>query len=166
MTAGIESIGSRAALLATSRVALAACVVALLVASGRDSAAEAGPRATVAVEVTGLRSESGRVGVLLFDQADGYPSEPARALRKGWAPIRAGKAVVVFKALEFGTYAAFAFHDEDGNGVVRTNIIGMPTEGVGASNRAKGRMGPPRFKAASFEVASEQKVVPIVLRYL
>jgi len=39
-------------------------------------------------------------------------------------------------------------HDENSNGKMDTNFIGMPREGVGASNNAKGHMGPLKFRAA------------------
>ena len=104
--------------------------------------------------------------VALWDQPKGYPSKQDRALRNGAGRISKGKAVVSFKGLPHGTYAAFAFHDEDGNGRIKTNWIGMPKEGVGASNNARGRMGPPSFKQASFELASDRSAIRIKLCYL
>jgi uncharacterized protein (DUF2141 family) len=44
-----------------------------------------------------------------------------------------------------------AFHDENDNGKLDTNWIGIPKEGLASSNNAKGRMGPPKWRDASFE---------------
>jgi len=41
-----------------------------------------------------------------------------------------------------GKYAVSVFHDENSNGKLDTNFLGIPREGVGASNNAKGHFGP------------------------
>ena len=58
----------------------------------------------------------------------------------------------VIKHLPPGTYALALIHDENGNGKVDTNWIGMPKEGVGASNNATGTLGPPSWRDAKFEL--------------
>lgn len=65
--------------------------------------------------------------------------------------VEGGRAVCVFANLPPGTYSGGAFHDANDNGKLDTNWIGIPKEGVASSNNAKGRMGPPKFKDASFE---------------
>jgi uncharacterized protein (DUF2141 family) len=137
----------------------------LLTAIG-ETGAEPGGASTLRVRVTGVRSDAGSVRIQLFDGPEGYPTKPGKALQRRSTRITKGEALVVFEGLAEGTYALFAFHDEDGDGKVRSNFVGMPTEGVGASNNAKGRMGPPSFKAASIRVAGEETVVAFSLRYL
>jgi uncharacterized protein (DUF2141 family) len=147
-------------------VALTVAIPAVLVAALGVTRAEEGGTASLRVQVKGVRSDSGVVRVLLFDGPEGYPTEPGKALRTRASPISKGEVVVVFEGLGAGTYALFAFHDEDGNGKLRSNFIGMPKEGVGASNNAKGRAGPPSFKAASVEVTGGERSVSFSLRYL
>jgi uncharacterized protein (DUF2141 family) len=48
------------------------------------------------------------------------------------------------------TYALAVIHDEDSNGKLNTNWLGIPTEGYGFSNDARALLGPPTFSAASF----------------
>jgi uncharacterized protein (DUF2141 family) len=57
-------------------------------------------------------------------------------------------------------------HDENFNGKLDTNFIGMPREGVGASNDAKGHMGPPKFSAAAFQYAGGRLDLKIHVNYL
>jgi uncharacterized protein (DUF2141 family) len=57
-------------------------------------------------------------------------------------------------------------HDENANGKLDTNFVGMPREGVGASNDAKGHMGPPKFNAASFPYAAGRLDLKIHVNYL
>jgi uncharacterized protein (DUF2141 family) len=65
--------------------------------------------------------------------------------------VEGGRAVCVFANVAPGTYSGGAFHDANDNGKLDTNWIGIPKEGVASSNNAKGRMGPPKFKDASFD---------------
>ncbi len=121
---------------------------------------------TVQFVVTDVRNEKGSVRVLLWDAPRGYPSKFNRAKRQGTGKIVKGRAVVIFKGLPPGSWAALAYHDEDGNGQLRKNFIGMPKEGMGASRNARGRMGPPSFEDASFEQRSVNQIQRIALRYL
>lgn len=140
--------------------------VLVLVTSAGDVAAEIGGSASLEVVVSGLRSDRGQVRVFLFDSADGYPSKRERAAHKSSSSVSNGVGMVRFSGLQPGTYAAFAYHDEDGNGDLQSNWIGMPKEGVGASKNARGRMGPPRFKDAAFNLKQGPSKISFKLTYL
>ena len=141
-------------------------IAAAALAAPASIAADEG--AVLAVRVTNLRSDAGRACVDVFDAAgaEGYPDERRRAFRRGCAKIEGQSSTLVFSGLPPGAYAAFAFHDEDGDGRLRTNLIGMPKEGVGASRGAKGFMGPPDFEDAAFFVGPKRTAIRIRLRYL
>ena len=110
--------------------------------------------ASVRIEVAGLRGARGDVGCLLFGTADGYPEVHAKAYRELHAPIEKAGAVCVFKNVAPGTYAAIVFHDENLNGKLDKNFVGMPQEGYGASNNVRPRFSAPGFVDASFVVAA------------
>ncbi len=78
----------------------------------------------------------------------GTPSKPA------WGKIRNGRAVCVFTDVKPGTYAISAFHDENKNGKLDTNLVGMPTEDYGASRDARQPFSAPRFDDAKFAYQS------------
>ena len=149
-----------------SRLAGALLAAGLVLLGASLGEAQVGETGTLVVRVAGVRSTNGKVWVHLWDRPHGYPSAGLKAKVRREVPIRDGAAVASFDGLPFGTYAVFAFHDEDGDGRVKTSFIGIPTEGVGASNNAKGRMGPPSFRAASFELAQKRHEIRITLRYL
>jgi uncharacterized protein (DUF2141 family) len=118
------------------------------------------PVASLTVEITGLKDDVGTVHASLYASADGFPTRPAKALRQADAPISGGAARIVFPGLPPGGYAVAAYHDENGNGKLDTGFLGIPTEGLGASNDAKGFMGPPGFDDARVEVrAGENRIV-------
>jgi uncharacterized protein (DUF2141 family) len=56
-------------------------------------------------------------------------------------------------------------HDENGDGKLERNFLGVPKEGVGASNDARGRMGPPKWKDARFELKPDGSRIQIHVMY-
>ena len=75
------------------------------------------------------------------------------------------KSAVVFSNLEPGRYAAIAFHDENGNGKLDKNFLGIPTEPYGFSNNVQGFLGPPTFDAAAMALGDSNEGVQITLVY-
>jgi hypothetical protein len=94
-----------------------------------------------------LRSERGALRCALFDREETFLKA---ALKDVAAKIEGGRAVCEFSGLLAGPYAIAAFHDENGNGKLDTNCLGIPVEGIGASNDAHAMFGPPSFKEACF----------------
>jgi uncharacterized protein (DUF2141 family) len=46
-----------------------------------------------------------------------------------------------------------------------TNLLGIPKEGVGASNDARGHFGPPKYEDAKFKLAGNL-TIKIIMTYL
>jgi uncharacterized protein (DUF2141 family) len=113
-----------------------------------------------------VRSGSGRVIVALYGSDDGFPSRFEKALKKVAVEIRSGRGLARFDGISPGRYAACAVHDENGNGRLDTNFIGIPREGVGVSNNVRNRFGPPGFEDAVFVHGAGPTVLEIRLHYL
>lgn len=101
----------------------------------------------------------------LYGSEAGFPTDRSRALREVVAPIKGGRAVVELADLPFGTYAIGCVHDENGNGKLDTNWLGIPREGVCASNDARGHRGPPRWNEARFGFGADGSPLQIHVRY-
>lgn len=114
---------------------------------------------TVSIEVMNLKSNRGFVLVSLYNNVKDFPKDANKAIGKSKASIENGKAIVTFNNLPAGKYAAAILHDENNNLKMDFNILGMPKEGYGFSNDAKGLFGPPSFERASFNVDGEKKIV-------
>ena len=95
--------------------------------------------------------------VALYNDAAGYAD--SKAVASQTAPMREGKARLVFAGLAPGRYALRVFADENGNGKLDTNLMGMPTERYGFSNDAKGNRGAPDFEAAAIGVDADLQTV-------
>lgn len=115
------------------------------------AAIETPQAADLTVRLEGLRGDSGRVIVCVWQQARGFPdcgrSEPL--VRRDLTAAEA-RSPVRFRDLPSGPIAVSVLHDENGNGTLDTNLLGIPREGVGISGNAAPAMGPPRFEQASF----------------
>jgi uncharacterized protein (DUF2141 family) len=151
-------------MLANKKTALAAAILVCNLPPGIGVSLPQGN--TIKVEVSGFRSDKGQLMCSLFASADGFPKKDEKAVGHGKATISEKKASCEFAGVGPGTYAVAVFHDENSNGKLDSNFIGMPKEGVGASNDAKGRMGPPKFDAAAFKFNGGELTLKVTLHYL
>ncbi len=83
----------------------------------------------------------------------------------GRAPAVSGEAQVVVRSIEPGVYAVQAFHDENDNLELDRNFLGLPKEGMGFSNDAPMRFGPPTFEDLAIEIDASGTVTRLRLRY-
>ena len=56
-------------------------------------------------------------------------------------------------------------HDANMNGKLDTNLLGIPTEGYGFSNDARGLLGAPSFSAAGFQYDGRNLDLTMSLHY-
>ena len=142
---------------------LAVCLLSLV----RCLAQVAAPQESVIhVDVVGLRNNKGQVFCALHASAEGFPKDSQKAIHRDTSSISDKKASCEFSLIEPGTYAISVFHDENSNGKLDTNFLGIPREGVGASNDARGHMGPPKFDAAHFQFSGARLNFKITINYL
>jgi len=73
--------------------------------------------------------------------------------------------VMVTLDVPSGTWAAQAYLDEDDSGTVTRNFLGIPTEGLGFSNDAPFRFGPPKFADAAIRLGPGGGRIRLTLRY-
>lgn len=119
--------------------------------------ASAASAADLRVEVRGMNSADGKCMVALFDKAQDFARKPLQGRME--AASTAG-VTFVFNALPDGEYAISAFHDENGNGKLDANLVGLPIERYGFSRDAAGKMGPPSFDDAKVVVrGADQSIV-------
>ena len=129
--------------------------VALLVLAAAAGTARA---ETLVVEMKGFRSDRGKALVALYSSKDGFPDQAKKAVKRAEVAIRNRAAVAVLSGVAPGTYAVAVLHDEDGNREMKTGLFGIPKEGYGASQDARGSFGPPSFGDARFAIRPGRKV--------
>ena len=80
------------------------------------------------------------------------------------SPVTDTTAELVIEDVRAGIYAIAVFQDLNEDGILNKGAFGVPTEPYGFSNNVRGKLGPPSFDAASFDVSSESEQVDIDLR--
>ena len=137
-------------------------LVALALAASPSAFAQ-GSGSTVTINVTGFEHTRGTLIACLWTQSDGFPTcQKSDTARKQTVRITGNGMSVRFTNVPRGSYAVSVQHDEDGNGKLKTNFIGMPKEGVGISNNPGGI---PRWSRSQFQVNSDT-AINVTLRYL
>jgi len=107
------------------------------------------------VEMSGFESNDGTVRVGLYNSEATFLKTP---IKKLIGEIKDGKSKVVFEGLEKGEYAVSIYHDENNNGVLDKNMMGIPSEAYASSNGAKGFMGPPAYSDAKFTIQTNSTI--------
>ena len=115
------------------------------------------------LEVVGLRSDRGVLRAGLFDGASRWLAEgQERATCR--ASVRGPRTRCDLGVIPEGHYAIAFMHDEDEDGALDRDWIGLPQEGFGFSNDAPVVLSPPGFDSAVF-VHSGAEVVRATARY-
>lgn len=120
---------------------------------------------TVEVRVSGFRNNDGVARVSLFGGPDGFPQDWALACATNTLSITGNAVRVVFSGVSTGQYAVAVLHDENADGRMNVSILGVPREGYGVSNNAKGKFGAPGFDASRFDANGSNIVLSVVMTY-
>ena len=106
----------------------------------------------VVVNISGLTNNKGVCQACLFTSETSFngAGQPFRCLT---VPVANKEAVAVFEQVPEGVYAVSAFHDENKNQKLDTNLFGIPKEGYGASKNKLPFAAAPAFKDNQFTVS-------------
>jgi uncharacterized protein (DUF2141 family) len=126
--------------------------------------AAAADTATLTIEVIDLRGHKGQLIFGVFTSADGFPTQSGKSVNWQIKPADADK--VIFTAeLPPGAYGASVLHDENDNGGMDKNLIGIPKEGYGVTNNPKPRRRAATFDESRFTLPPEGATLTISVQY-
>lgn len=113
------------------------------------------------ITVKDVASVCGTMRVALYNRADLFMKEhyQIRQVR-----VTGTTVTILFDNLPAGEYAFSIFQDVNDNGVLDTNLFGIPREPWGFSNNARGRFGPPDFEATRFMVSGTKEMTVLLNR--
>ncbi len=135
-------------------------VVALITAM-----ASTGTAGDLTVTVSNFKNTGGMARIWLWNKADGFPTNEKKAVETKVVLIGGSSVTVAFQGLAPGTYAVTAMHDEDGDGKMGKNLLGIPVEGYAVSSKVPHSMGVPKFEKSSFLVDQANRRMEIKMRY-
>jgi uncharacterized protein (DUF2141 family) len=117
---------------------------------------------SIEITVRNIKEPKGSIRVGLFTNENDFLKKAA----DGKVVKATGTEVkVIFENLKAGEYAFSVFHDENENGELDTNGIGMPKEGFAFGNNAMGMFGPPSFDKAKVVIDKSPVKQVIELKY-
>ncbi|MGM0951881.1 MAG: DUF2141 domain-containing protein [Pseudomonadota bacterium] len=118
------------------------------------------------VKILDIRNSTGTVACALFESSEGFPDKFLKSATDiVMTAIRDTKARCNFLDVPPGTYSLAVIHDENMDGELATNWLGIPTEGYGFSSGAVATMSAPSFEEASFSYDGQNLDMTIKLNY-
>lgn len=112
------------------------------------------------IKVLNFEGNKGNAKLLLFKTRKGFPNKEKYAVKIEIVEIVDGKATFAIKDLNYGEYGILVFHDENENGKLDLNFLGIPKEGFAYSNGVKGHA---KFHRVKFVFDSKNNEVLIHL---
>ncbi len=121
---------------------------------------------TVQMRIEGIRNSKGNIQLGIFTNQEQFRKEEP-VIEKVFSKrnMRAGVLVVRFE-LEHGNYGIAVLDDENKDGDMNYNFIGVPREGFGFSNFVSSGMTKPRYSDFSFDVKPGLNKVEVKMRYI
>jgi uncharacterized protein (DUF2141 family) len=118
--------------------------------------------ATLTVEISGIEVATGILSAKVAANVDQHDNESKPVAGRRIHVSEKGTVTIHFSDLAPGKYAVSVMHDENGNGKLDSNILGIPKEGYGFSNNPR-VMRKPTFDEASIELGASDQSIRIVL---
>ena len=112
------------------------------------------------VKVENIKEVKGSLRIAIYNHEDHFLSKEVASDGRA---IQNESITFSFEGLENGMYAVSIFHDENNNGKLDSNLMGIPSEPYAFSNNAKGLFGPPSFEDCKFEISGSEKQIVITL---
>ena len=111
------------------------------------------------ITVTDIQGDKGEILIGVYNRDDGNFADVTKYYKKEKLIIDGENISTTFKELPKGVYAVAIIHDENKNGKINKNFLGIPTEGYGFSNNIRPMFRGATFEESKFELDSDKKIV-------
>jgi uncharacterized protein (DUF2141 family) len=118
---------------------------------------------SLSITIKNIKEPKGSIRVGLFNDEDKFLKDPFDGKV---VDVKGTEVTVVFENLKPGDYAISVIHDENANGELDSNVMGIPKEGFGFGNDAMGMFGPPSFDKAKITLTDKPQTQVIKMKYL
>ncbi|ULQ50696.1 DUF2141 domain-containing protein [Flavihumibacter fluvii] len=116
------------------------------------------------VIIKNLDKKKGNVFIGWYNSAQSYMDVSLAVLKKV-VPVKDKEEVAVtFENVNPGVYAIAVFFDENGNGTLDKNFLGIPKEDYGFSNNVMPVTRSATFKEASFSISAKPETIVITVK--
>ncbi|MPY22530.1 DUF2141 domain-containing protein [Shewanella psychropiezotolerans] len=111
---------------------------------------------TLTVNLDNIQAHQGSLMVAVYQGEESYSTNKGVVASTKKA-VTSESHTLVFTDLAPGEYAIKVMHDENDNGTLDTNFLGIPSEGYGFSNNG-GSFGPASYDDAKFTVDGDAQL--------
>jgi uncharacterized protein (DUF2141 family) len=118
--------------------------------------------ADLEIKVTDVRAQQGSLRVAVIDSAGGW-ADGGKPVAGTVGKVQGPEQTFHFPDLPPGRYAVMVMHDQNDNGKLDSNFMGMPIEGYGFSNNPA-VMRKPTFEEARFQLEATGGAITVRLR--
>ena len=109
-----------------------------------------------------VKHEKGKIDVKIYKDKESFLKEELAIETVRKKPTK-GETIIPLSKVHDDQIAIVVYHDEDGNGELKTGIFWRPKEGFAFSNNYTPK-GPPKFKKAAVKLVHGEPVM-IKLKY-
>jgi len=115
----------------------------------------------VKVKITGLHPVPSMIYMAAFDNPRSFNEQSNGAVVRMKIPHdKTTTATIPVFNLKPGVYAFLVFQDENGNKILDTNLLGIPTEAYGYSGKSGLIPGPPNFEKSKLIISQGNTTEP------
>ena len=108
------------------------------------------------VMIKNVEQDDGYIDIKIYDSKDSFLEED-KAIEVVRKKAKKGEVVIPLSKVHEGKIAIVVYHDEDGDGKLKTGLFWRPKEGFAFSNKYQPK-GPPKFSKASIDLVHGEPV--------
>jgi uncharacterized protein (DUF2141 family) len=137
-----------------------------LISSNLFTSVNAQSPLTMTVTINNIKPDSGQVCFRVYSSEKGFPFSNKSEVKSGCLEKNSRIIKKQFVGLRPGKYAVTVIDDQNRDGKLNTDFLGIPQEGFGVSNNpiVSITTGAPKFSKASFSMQNNT-IVNIQMKY-
>lgn len=122
------------------------------------------PLSSISLAIDNLKSSHGNIHIAVYDTEEKFAKSLTPFRLKIHKTPTEGPLQLHLDSLPYGRYALAVYHDENGNGDLDKNLLGIPKEPYGFSNNPRAKWSAPSYEETSFELGAEGLKLAVSLK--
>jgi uncharacterized protein (DUF2141 family) len=122
------------------------------------------PETTAVIRILGANITEGVIRAAVYESPETFQKPELAVVSETLAVNDEGFSILPLTVSELPERIAIAaYYDANNDGTLNRNLLGIPTEPYGFSNRARNMIGPPKFEDAVFDRPDPGTVVDLLI---
>ena len=112
---------------------------------------------TLNLSIENIQQVKGSIEIGVYNTSEDFLKE-GKAIKTYSIPVTGNSVSQEIKDLPKGDYAISLYHDQNSDGKINRNFIGIPKEPYGFSNNFKPKFSKPSFEDCEFSISANKKL--------